>query len=117
MTVPTFRWQDRPGERVLFLDDPAAPGARYLAVRRRAEDDWTTACVLQAGEPEREVGEELVDARVAEDVVLKYAIQALARLHDVSPVPGQPEPGAGEAELLIARLWQVITARWAPGPP
>ena len=116
MTVPTFTWQDRPGERVLFLDDPAQPGARYLAVRRRAEEDWSTACVLQAGEPEREVGEELIEARVAEDVVLKYAIQALARLHDVSPVPGLPAADAGEAERIIARLWQVLTDRWAPKP-
>jgi hypothetical protein len=117
MNATAFTWQDRPGERVLYLDDPGVHGARYLAVRQVAEADWTTACVLQAGEPEREVGDGLVEARVAEDTVLKYAIQALARLHDVSPVPGRPEPGAGEAELVIARLWQVLTDRWAPPSP
>jgi hypothetical protein len=70
--------------------------------------------VLAPGEAEREIGEQLAGADVAEDVILKYAIQALARLHGVSPVPGVPEEGAGEAEQIIARLWGVITARWAP---
>ena len=114
MSPDTFTWHARPDERVLYLDDPATPDARFLAVRRRAEEDWTTACVLQAGEPEREVGEGLVDAHVAEEVVIKYAIQALARIHDVSPAPGIPDEEAGEAEVLIARLWRLLTARWAP---
>jgi len=65
-----------------------------------------------------------VDASVAEDVILKFAIQGLARLHGVSPSPGLPDQDSGEAELLIMKLWQVLTARWAPpegargeGPP
>ena len=116
-TPPTWTWLDRPDERILYLDDPATPGARFLAVRRHGEDDWTTACVLAPGEAEREVGEGLVDARIAEDVVLKYAIQALARLHDVSPAPGIPDEDAGEAEVIIARLWRLLTARWAPETP
>jgi hypothetical protein len=110
-------WIDAGGERRLFLDPPGGPGGRYLAVRRvSGDEDWTAACVLVAGEPEREIGDQLASAGIAEDVILKYAIQALARLHDVSPVPGMPEEDAGEAELLIARLWQAITARWAPRP-
>ncbi len=110
-------WIDVGGERRLLLDPPGAPGGRYLAVRRvSGDEDWSTACVLVPGEPEREVGEQLASAQIAEDVILKYAIQALGRIHGVSPVPGIPEEDAGEGELLIARLWQAITARWAPRP-
>jgi len=111
----TFTWLERGGERVLFLDDPARPGARYLAVRRQGSgEDWSAACLLEPGAPEQEIGDGLVDASVAEDVILKFAIQGLARLHGVSPVPGLPDQDSGEAELLIMKLWQVLTARWAP---
>jgi hypothetical protein len=110
-------WIDAGGERRLLLDPPGVPDGRYLAVRRvSGDEDWCTACVLVPGEPEREIGEALASARIAEDVILKYAIQALAQIHGVSPVPGIPEDDAGEAELLIARLWQAITARWARPP-
>ena len=111
----TFTWQERGPERILWLDDPATPGARYLAVRRLGGDeDWGAACVLDPGGTEEEVGEGLVDASVAEDAILKYAIQGLARRHGVSPAPGLLDEDAVEAEVTIARLWQVLTARWAP---
>lgn len=110
----TFTWQDRGGERILWLDDPASPGARYLAVRRgEGEGDWRAAARLEPGEPEAELGDGL-EAAVAEDVIVKFAIQALARRHGVSPAPGLPDTEAGEAEVLIMKLWQVLTARWAP---
>jgi len=110
-----YSWIDRGNERVLWLDEPATPGARFLSVRRGASDeDWSAACVLAPGEPEREIGDGLVEASVAEDVILKYAIQGLAQLHGVSPAPGIPDEEAGEAEVVIMRLWRVLTARWAP---
>jgi hypothetical protein len=113
----TFTWIDRGTERVFHLDAPGAAGGRYLAVRRvGGEDDWVAACVLAAGEPEREIGDRLASAGFAEDVILKYAIQGLARLHGVSPAPGRPDDDAGEAEQFIARLWQALTDRWAPRP-
>jgi hypothetical protein len=111
----TFTWIDRGDERVFLLDAPGTAPGRYLAVRRvSGDDDWTAACVLAPGEAEREIGDQLVSAGFAEDVILKYAIQGLARLHGVSPAPGLPDEDAGEAELLIARLWQALTDRWAP---
>lgn len=111
----TFTWIDRGGERVLWLDDPATPGARYLAVRRLSGDeDWGTAFVLEPGGAEQALGDGLPGASVAEDVVLKLAIQGLARLHGVSPAPGLPGEEAGEAEVIIMKLWAVLTARWAP---
>jgi hypothetical protein len=111
----TFTWIERGSERVLYLDPPGSPGGRYLAVRRvGGDDDWTAACVLAPGEVEQEIGDQLAGARFAEDVILKYAIQGLARLHQVSPAPGRPAEGASQAELLIARLWQALTDRWAP---
>ena len=111
----TFTWIDRGAERVFHLDAPGTAGGRYLAVRRvSGDDDWTAACVLAPGEAEREIGDHLADASIAEDVILKYAIQGLARLHGVSPAPGRPDEDAGEAELIIARLWQALTDRWAP---
>jgi hypothetical protein len=120
----TYTWLDRGGERVFHLDSPSQPGGRFLVVRRQAggDDEWTAACVLQPGEPEREIGDGLAGAGVAEDAILKYAIQALARLHGVSPAPGLPDTEAGEAEVIISKLWQAITERWAPdgvvpGPP
>jgi len=115
----TLTWIDRGDERVMWLDHPASPGARYLAVRRQAggDDEWTAACRLAAGEEEIEIGEGLAGARVAEDVILKSAIQGLARRHGVSSAPGLPDTDAGEAEVLIARLWQVITERWAGPQP
>ena len=112
----TFTWIDRGAERVFHLDPPGTPGGRYLAVRRLGDDDWTAACVLAPGEAEREVGEQLASDRFAEDVILKYAIQGLARLHGVSSAPGVPADGAGEAEQLIHRLWQALADRWAPRP-
>jgi hypothetical protein len=110
-----YSWIDRGDERILYLDDPARPGARHLLVRRQpgGEDTWVSACVLEPGGPEREVGDGL-EVGFAEDVILKYAIQALAQQHGVSPVPGLPDEDAGEAEVIIARLWRVLTARWAP---
>jgi len=112
--METFTWIDGGAERVLWLDDPATPGARYLAVRRGAsEDEWSAACVLEPDAPEQEVGEGLL-AGMAEDAILKFAIQSLARLHDVSAAPGLPDQASGPAELTILRLWQVLTARWAP---
>jgi hypothetical protein len=111
----TFTWLDRGAERVFYLDDPARPGARYLAVRRQASDeDWSAACLLEPGTPEQEIGEGLVAASVAEDVILKYAIQGLAHLHGVSPAPGLPDQDSGEVEVVIMKLWQALTARWAP---
>lgn len=120
----TFTWIDRGAERVLFLDAPAAPGARYLAVRRGPSDDeWSAACVLVPGEPEREIGDGLL-VGMAEDAILKHAIQSLARHHGVSPAPGLPDQEAGEAEVVIMKLWRILTDRWAPpegaappGPP
>lgn len=117
--MSTFTWLDRGDERLLYLDDPAHPQPRHLTVRRQPgqpgdDPTWCSACVLVAGEPEREVGDGLLDAGFAEDVILKYAIQGLAQLHGVSPVPGIPDEEAGEAEVLIARLWRVLTERWAP---
>ena len=112
-----LEWIDRGDERVMWLDAPGADGARYLAVRRQAggDDEWTAAALLAPGEAELEIGEGLAGARVAEDVIIKYAIQGLARRHGVSSAPGLPDTEAGEAEVLIARLWKVLTERWA-GP-
>jgi hypothetical protein len=111
----TYMWVDRGDERVFHLDPPGTEGGRYLAVRRVSGDqDWTAACVLSPGEAEREIGDQLADASIAEDAILKYAIQGLARLHGVSPAPGLPDQEAGEAELIISRLWQALTDRWAP---
>jgi acetylornithine deacetylase/succinyl-diaminopimelate desuccinylase-like protein len=110
----TFTWLDRGSERRLWLDDPAAPGARYLAVRRlSSDDDWSAACVLEPGGAEREIGDGLV-VGMAEDAILKFAIQGLASLHGISPAPGLPDTEAGEAEVVILKLWQLLTARWAP---
>jgi hypothetical protein len=115
----TFTWIDRGEERIFFLDDPARPGARYLAVRRQAGgvDEWSPAYLLDPAEPEVEVGDGLAGASVAEDVILKYAIQGLARRHGVSSAPGIPDEEAGEAEVIISRLWQALTARWQPPQP
>lgn len=114
----TFNWIDRGGERVLWLDDPATPGARFLAVRRLSGDeDWGAACRLTRDGDEEQIGDGLVDASVAEDAILKYAIQGLARLHGVSPAPGLPDEDASEAEVFIMKLWGVLTARWAPPAP
>jgi hypothetical protein len=111
----TFAWIDRGAERVFHLDPPGTAGGRYLAVRRvSGDDDWTAACVLAPGEAELEIGDHLAEASIAEDAILKYAVQGLARLHGVSPAPGRPDEDAGEAELIIARLWQALTDRWAP---
>ena len=42
--------------------------------------------------------------------------ETFTRLHGVSPAPGFPDEDAGEAEQIIARRWNVMTARWAPHP-
>ncbi len=111
----TYTWLDRGGERVFYLDDPARPGARWLAVRPGAgEGDWSTACLLAPDGAVEEIGDGLAAPSIAEDVILKYAIQALAHRHGVSPAPGLPDQEAGEVEVVIMKLWQALTARWAP---
>jgi hypothetical protein len=111
----TFSWIDHGAERLFHIDPPGTPGGRFLAVRRGASDeDWSAACVLAPGAPEREIGDGLVQASIAEDVILKFAIQGLAQLHGVSPAPGLPGQEAGEAEVIILKLWAALTARWAP---
>ncbi len=113
--LETFTWIDGASERVFHLDPPGPGGGRYLAVRKiSGDEDWAAACVLVPGEAEREIGDHLAGASIAEDVILKYAIQVLARLHGVSPAPGLPDQDAGEAELIIARLWKALADRWAP---
>jgi hypothetical protein len=113
----TFTWIDGASERVFHLDPSGTEGGRYLAVRRvSGDEDWVAVGVLARGEAEREIGDHLADASIAEDVILKYAIQVLAQLHGVSPAPGLPGQDAGEPELIIARLWKALADRWAPRP-
>jgi hypothetical protein len=108
----TLEWVDRGGELHLELDDAAAGGGRYLAVRRAADEGlWQPLAVLLPGEPEREIGEGVAGPELAQDVAVKYAIQALAAIHGFSPAPGTVDEGAPEPERLVAALWGILRAR------
>ena len=102
-----LEWVERDGAWWVDLD--AAGGGRYLVARPAPEPGWfVPAFVVDPGEAEREIGEGQPDLASAQEMATKVAIQALARIHGVSPAPGRPEPDAPEGERLIAALWDLL---------
>ncbi len=105
-------WTERDGGDLLDLSATGAEGAGlWLAVRPHAEEGWfRPVCRLAPGEEEREVGEGVPGRELARDTAVKYAIQALARLHGVPATrieSGDDDPWAART---IAALWALLAA-------
>lgn len=105
-------WVEERGEDLLDLSATGAEGAGlYLAVRpHAAEGYFRPLCRLAPGEEERELGDGVLGREHARDTVVKYAIQALARLHGVPATrleSGEDDPWAART---IAALWELLAS-------
>lgn len=109
-----LRWIERDGGLFLDLSDGEEGVGTWLAVRPHAEADyWRPLCVLVPGEEERELGDGVAGRELAQDTVVKYAIQTLARLHGVSPQQRDLEEDAPWPRRTLGRLWGLLAA--SPG--
>ncbi|BDG05390.1 hypothetical protein [Anaeromyxobacter oryzae] len=106
-------WQDRDGGLFCDLSDAGEGAGTFLAVRPHSEPDyWRPVCVLAPGEEEREVGDGVLGREHAQDTVVKYAIQVLARTHGLSTAPREADADDPWPMRTLARLW----AELASGP-
>ncbi len=105
-------WTERDGG--VFLDlGGAGIGApdTYLAVRPHPEPGWwRPVCVLAPGEEERELGDGVASRELAQDSVVKYAIQVLAERAGIPPVPRDDDPDDPWEKRAVARLWELLAA-------
>ncbi|HEY6098621.1 MAG TPA: hypothetical protein VIW03_04285 [Anaeromyxobacter sp.] len=108
----TLAWVERDGGDFLDLSATGPPGAGlYLAVRPHAAAGYfRPLCLLVPGEEEREIGDGVLGREHARDTVVKYAIQALARLHGVPATQLRAEDGEPWPERTIAALWALLEA-------
>lgn len=112
--MDALRWTEREGGLFIDLADAGEGEGTWLAVRPHAEPGyWRPLCVLVPGEEEREVGDGVASRELAQDAVIKYAIQTLARLHGVSPGQRDLEEDAPWPRRTLGRLWALLAA--SPG--
>ncbi len=105
----TLRWTERDGGLFLDLSDGEEGAGTCLWVRPHAEPElWRPLCVLVPGEEERELGDGVFGRELAQDTVVKYAIQTLARLHGVSPAQRDLEEDAPWPRRTLGRLWALL---------
>lgn len=106
-----LQWTERDGGPFLDLSEGGEGVGTYLAVRPHAEPDyWRPLCVLVAGEEERELGDGVLGRELAQDTVIKYAIQTLARLHGLSPGARDLEEDAPWPRRTLGRLWELLAS-------
>lgn len=105
-----LEWTERDGGLFLELAAPAPAGAGlYLAVRpHEVEGYFRPVCRLVPGEVEREIGDGVLGREHAQDTIVKYAIQTLARLHGVDPATLRAEDEDPWAERALAALWALL---------
>lgn len=112
--MAALHWVERDGGLFLDLSDGDEGAGTWLAVRAHAEPGiWRVICVLVPGEEERELGDGVAGRELAQDTVVKYAIQTLARLHGVSPQQRDLEEDAPWPRRTLGRLWALLAA--SPG--
>ncbi len=105
----TLQWTERDGGLFLDLSDGDEGAGTWLAVRPHPEPDtWRPLCVLVPGEEERELGDGVPSRELAQDTLLKYAIQTMARLHGLSPEEREVEEDAPWPRRTLGRLWALL---------
>lgn len=108
-SMGALHWTERDGGLFLDLSDGEEGAGTWLAVRPHPEPEfWRPLCVLVPGEEEREIGDGVLGRELAQDSVLKYAIQTLARLHGVSPAQRELEEDAPWPRRTLGRLWELL---------
>ena len=70
--------------------------------------------MLVPGEEEREIGDGVLGRELAQDTVLKSAIQTLARLHGVSAAQRDLEEDAPWPRRTLGRLWELLVESPSP---
>jgi hypothetical protein len=107
-----LEWTERDGGAFLDLAGGELAGAGlYLAVRPHEEEGYfRPVCLLVAGEEERELGDGVLGREHAQDAIVKYAIQALARRYDVDPTGLAADDDAPWAARVVAGLWALLAA-------
>ncbi|ACG74304.1 hypothetical protein AnaeK_3083 [Anaeromyxobacter sp. K] len=106
-----LRWIPRDGGLWLDLSSGGEGEGTWLAVLPHAEPGyWRPVCVLVPGEEEREIGDGVSGRELAQDTVVKYAIQVIAALHGVSPAHREPEEDAPWPRRTLGRLWALLEA-------
>ena len=105
-------WTEHDGVDLLDLSPTGPAGAGlYLAVKPHAEEGFFRPLfVLAPGEEERELGDGVLGREHARDTVVKYAIQALARRHDVPPATLRAAEDAPWAARVVAALWDLLAS-------
>jgi hypothetical protein len=107
----TLQWTERDGGLFLDLSDGDEGVGTWLAVRPHPEPEyWRPLCVLVAGEEERELGDGVPSRELAQDAVVKYAIQMLARLHGLSPEQRDVEEDAPWPRRTLGLLWALLAS-------
>lgn len=103
-------WTPRDGGTLLDLGATGPAGAGlYLAVRPHAAEGYFRPCaVLVPGEEERELGDGVLGVEHAQDTVVKYAIQVLARRHGVAPDAREAPEDAPWSGRVVAALWDLL---------
>lgn len=114
MALPPLTWIETDGALTCDLAHGGEGEGTYLAVRPHDEPDYfRPLCRLAPGEEERELGDGVLGREHAQDTVVKYAIQALAAAHGLSPAPREADEEEGWPARTLARLWALLSA--APG--
>lgn len=110
--MPTFTWLERDGGSVLELTGPRGEAAgTFLAVRPHPDPDlWRPVCVLVPGEEERELGDGVYGREHAQDTIVKYAIQTLARLNGFPGANREDDPDDPWPKRIVAGLWALLAA-------
>jgi hypothetical protein len=116
MPLAPLAWLDQDGVLRCDLSDAGEGAGTYLAVLPHAEPDYfRPVAVLVPGEEEREVGDGVLGREHAQDTIVKYAIQTLARLHGLSGAYREADEDDAWPARTLARLWALLAA--LPGAP
>ena len=111
--MPTLSWEERDGGLLLDLAGPGGESAgTFLAVRPHPDDPdyWRPVCVLVPGEPERELGDGVLGREHAQDTIVKYAIQVLARAAGLPGTPREDDPEDPWPKRVVGGLWALLAA-------
>lgn len=106
-----LQWIPRDGGLRLDLSSDGEGAGTWLAVLPHPEPGyWRPVCVLVPGEEVREIGDGVPGRELAQDTVVKYAIQAIAKQHGVSPAHRDLEEDAPWPRRTLGRLWALLAA-------
>lgn len=119
MALAPLAWLEQDGALRCDLSGGGEGVGTYLAVLPHAEPGYfRPVAVLAPGEEEREVGDGVLGREHAQDTIVKYAIQALATRHGLSPAYREADEEDAWPARTLARLWaQLAALPGVPSPP